>query len=425
MKRRDTLILLTDWFPFSDREPYVKNELIYLANKFERVFIFSSNHSSLQPIYQLPSNVSASVVNPNLSHFEKIKSLRWLFTSLFWDELTQAKIVIRSSGILDIAKGIILFLELASKWNTKLKIFIRSNNISSGGSLVYYSFWTDARALALSWLKESIPGIAISRAHGWDVYFERHNPPYLPFRKYLHDHMNAIFFVSKNGRDYTLKKINGSSRDKFRVSHLATPRRIRNPVKTSKVNVIVSCAAIYWLKRINLIIDTLEHITELPVQWVHFGTGQTEREIKQYAHDHLSNRKNITFEFKGHLENDLILEFYANNHVDIFMLTSAYEGMPYAIMEALSVGIPVLSTDVGGVGEMVNNENGFLLEKEFAPANAAKIIEEYLQSPESEIANKREAAFTTWKEYFNAEKIYPEFIDEVLGIESTANHRQL
>jgi glycosyltransferase involved in cell wall biosynthesis len=45
---------------------------------------------------------------------------------------------------------------------------------------------------------------------------------------------------------------------------------------------------------------------------------------------------------------------------DIFLLTSVSEGIPLTILEAMAAGLPVVSTHVGGTGEVVTGETGFL-----------------------------------------------------------------
>jgi glycosyltransferase involved in cell wall biosynthesis len=58
---------------------------------------------------------------------------------------------------------------------------------------------------------------------------------------------------------------------------------------------------------------------------------------------------------------------------DIFLLTSEHEGTPNVILEAMSCGLPVVSTMVGGVPQLiVDGVNGFLidpLESEYSYAN--------------------------------------------------------
>lgn len=48
--------------------------------------------------------------------------------------------------------------------------------------------------------------------------------------------------------------------------------------------------------------------------------------------------------------------------IDIFVLSSLHEGIPLAFLEAMFTGVPVISTDVGGVSEVIkHNINGILL----------------------------------------------------------------
>ena len=61
---------------------------------------------------------------------------------------------------------------------------------------------------------------------------------------------------------------------------------------------------------------------------------------------------------------------------DILLLPSYNEGLPYVIIEALASGLPIISTDVGGIPEVIENgQNGYIIKSGDVNALRRHIIE--------------------------------------------------
>ncbi|MGD0018331.1 MAG: glycosyltransferase [Candidatus Limnocylindrales bacterium] len=58
---------------------------------------------------------------------------------------------------------------------------------------------------------------------------------------------------------------------------------------------------------------------------------------------------------------------------DLFVLPSRFENLPCVIIEAMTSGLPIVSTRVGGIPEMVSDDEGILVEPDDAPALTAAL----------------------------------------------------
>ena len=86
------------------------------------------------------------------------------------------------------------------------------------------------------------------------------------------------------------------------------------------------------------------------------GDGALKESMEKYASD-LEIRESV--DFMGAKAN--VHEFLSE--ADIFMLPSIYEGMPITLIEAMGSGMPIVATAVGGVPDMLsNNESAMLTE---------------------------------------------------------------
>ena len=85
--------------------------------------------------------------------------------------------------------------------------------------------------------------------------------------------------------------------------------------------------------------------------------------------------RNVTYVFKGNVDNAALLEDYITENYYLFVNVSSSEGIPVSIMEASSVGIPCLATDVGGTGEIISDGvNGLLLRADVSDRELADRI---------------------------------------------------
>jgi glycosyltransferase involved in cell wall biosynthesis len=104
----------------------------------------------------------------------------------------------------------------------------------------------------------------------------------------------------------------------------------------------------------------------VPVRFAAAGQGPLEAEIHSlHARSGLGER----FTLLGYRDDATRLIAAA----DLFVLASDHEGLPVTVMEALTLGVPVVATAVGGLPEIVDESNGILVPPGDPAALAAAI----------------------------------------------------
>lgn len=419
------LFLLTAGFPYGTDEPFLESELPFLADRFDRIFIFAVDAvPGSQATRELPSNAQGF----NLARHGK-----------------------KASRILDFARAVVappadagayraerekaasgfrqrLFLAYFEKRSARVAAeclrVIDGLGLDGLETAVVYSYWLFVTARAGSLVTQALQPRCgalrfYSRAHGYDIYDARNPLGYLPMREYLFGAADAVFPCSNHGTRYLCEKFPSFSA-KIRTSYLGTPDFGIGPVNMDGVFHIVSCSRIVPLKRIERILSSLALLKNsgIRLRWTHIGGGKGLESLKQRAASALDFMECC---FTGTVPNSAVTGFYAGNPVSLFVNVSSSEGLPVSIMEAASFGIPAVATDVGGTSEIVlDSDTGKLLSPGFSDEDLAKAIADFAAMPASDYASIRARVRAAWQAQFNSAVNYAAFADLL----ARSEHRQ-
>ncbi|MCE3226182.1 MAG: glycosyl transferase group 1 [Bacteroidetes bacterium] len=401
------LFLFANFFPYKRAEPFLVNEFEFAKSKSDSVTIITlyGNPSDsiltedkkirlLRPVFENASNKRAIWINGifNLAPFGlhlaeffskgllfKPKQLYWFFISLF---ITRTALSSHA------------YKELLQKLNNTEKA-------------VLYFYWGDNLCWTIPYLKKKIRNKNVKivlRLHGSDLY-EHMKSGYAPLRQKTFTCVDAIFTVAKNGADY-LKQRYPDQAHKISVAPLGVFDNGLNPHKEDEF-IIVSASNVVPVKRVKLLLEALKK-SDLKVTWQHFGDGPLFHELKVLSEQ---GRQGLKIVLHGHVLNKDLITFYKTNSVDVFVNVSSSEGLPVSIMEALSFGIPVIATGVGGTPELVNDNVGTILDPGVGPDQLSLALAQFFQLSDEERAVKRKNAREQFLLKASAEKNYNNFYE--------------
>jgi len=363
---KETLILITDHFPYGTGEPFLEEELPFLSEAFDEVILLARNKA--KTARPLPSNTFAVPLRKRLSLGS---SFLFLFSSFGLSEMKGKPLFLRMEAMKHIWRSSQIIDELEALLKERL----------GRERITLYSYWLYYGALALARVKDKYPGLtAVSRAHGYDLYEERRKNKPLPFRPLIARQLDGIFFISRHGKEYFESRY-PEGKEKYHLSYLGVGSTKRLEKKEPGFFHVVSCSGLTPNKRLDTIARALAGLKGIPVRWTHFG-GPLRGEEMEKVKAALQESSQIQWNFPGWVPREKIRSFYAEEKIHCFVNASMTEGLPVSIMEAMQAGIPVIAPAVGGIGEIVDSESGFLLPEACSSEEIGQALLKLMKDPE-------------------------------------------
>jgi len=394
------LILCSNGYPGPTEEPFLVTEIPYLKHHFKKI-----------AVHRLEQTISSRENKGITLHYlkrepKRVKSLVWKYKGLLlhaWScELLKSK---RPYYYL---KNFKRFLNIWIGWLQEAEAWKASLEDYNPKEVIIYSYWYENQAIPLTILRATgkLPFTWVSRAHGWDVDERQRLDQIIPFRHWmLKNKPNSLVSISEFGKQIFKARY----KVQVEVQHLGThDYGLSQEIDKGSTLQICSISSLIPLKRVQLIIEVLAK-TKADIEWTHYGAGPLNDEIEWS-----SLPSNVKLNKRGHLNHVELMQELRRNGFDLMIHLSELEGIPVSIMECMSLGIPVMACDVGGVSEIVTDKNGWLLPENVNTETTAALLDD-LAVNQQILAEKGKYARVKWENDYNADVNFPKFIQRFLS----------
>lgn len=209
---------------------------------------------------------------------------------------------------------------------------------------------------------------------------------FLNTRKYTLKNLKKIICVSDKVKDEVekLRDVRGKTvtvHDGIDISQYAqsVPSDIlKKEFKLSQDSYLVgNTSALTKEKDYLTFINVAERINTIQNKKVHFfiiGKGEEERSLRQYIK---TKKHRDKIHFTGFVQNvgDYLKE------LDVFLFTSTSEGLGTSVLNAFATNTPVISTNVGGLPELISHQKTGLLSDPGDVVTLSEHLNRYIADP--------------------------------------------
>ncbi|MCI9608430.1 MAG: glycosyltransferase [Muribaculaceae bacterium] len=390
-----TLILITSAFPADTlTEPtFIMPELRALSKRFRKIVVMPMLDPGSLPRVDL-SELGNVEVSTALCRYPLLRH-KWLRLMLLsHPAVLRSLLTGKVDEITYAASAVAVCMRL------------KSLGFDSCRTLLY-SYWFDSQGVGA--VMTGMP--TIIRAHGYDVWTSRGG-------RLRADALRGavkLFAVSEAGAEHIRQQYPCGAAN-VAVARLGSvklfPGRISlgHKVQDRKLT-FLTCARAVEVKRVDMIYRFVRAIAiarpATAVKWIYIGDGPLMYRLRDMIAED-DTLPNFEAEFAGAISNRKVQERYLSEPVDWNIMLSSSEGLPIALCEALSYGVPVIATDVGGIAELIDDSCGILLPENPEKEEFVRGIAPYLDS-DYRSGELRKGAFVRWQTVADAQRLSEEF----------------
>jgi len=264
-------------------------------------------------------------------------------------------------------------------------VFI-AKNIQRHKIIHIHSHWGSTTA-TMAYIISQLTGIPWSfTLHRWDIKENNLLKEKCKTAKFIR-------CISEHGKKELLKIIGNNYAKKVYVIHMGI--KISDKLETPKerncdIFQVVVPARLCEVKGHKYLIEAISYLNKhnhdkiKNLRCTFYGDGPLKRKLKR-----LIKKKKLSKYIKicPFIPHEKLINIYKNNKADLVILPSIntkggqHEGIPVSLMEAMSYKIPVISTNTGGIPELLSNNAGIIVEEK-NPKEIAKAIEYLIEHPD-------------------------------------------
>lgn len=231
----------------------------------------------------------------------------------------------------------------------------------------------------------------------------------------LFSQIDLIHCVSKDMRDGLLSLVLISEKTFINYPSIETDKFVKKKSTVigyqSKYS-IITIGRLHFQKGYVYALQAVKQLAEKNIPFVYHILGEgPDRPMLTYLINELRLSDHVILH--GKVNSEQVLEML--NDSDVFLLPSLYEGVSNAALEAMAMELPVISTQAGGMAEVIEHgENGLLTDWR-TPDNMAEQLVWLYENPNEGIKMGKKARITV-QSLFSLDNQINIFIDQYKSI---------